>query len=35
MVVKKFNRFELAQKIYANRGWCVVHAYQFLGVGLF
>ena len=33
MVVKKLNRFELGQKIYASRGWCVVHAYQFCGWG--
>ena len=35
MVVKKLNRFELGQKIYASRGSCVVYAYQFLWAGLF
>ena len=31
--MKKLNWFELGQKIYACRGWCVVHVYQFLWVG--
>ena len=34
MVVKKLNHLELGQKIYASRGLCVVHAYQFCGRGL-
>ena len=29
IVVKKFNRSELAQKIYASRDQCHVHAHQF------
>ena len=29
MVIKKFNHLELAQKIHASRGQCIVHAQQF------
>ena len=29
IIVEKFNRSELAQKIYASRGWCHVHVRQF------
>ena len=29
MVIKKFNRLELAQKNRASRGQCIVHAHQF------
>ena len=30
MVIKKFNRLELAQKNHASRGQCIEHAHQFL-----
>ena len=29
MVIKKFNRLELAQKIHASRGQCHVHTHPF------
>ena len=29
IVIKKFNHLELAQKIYASKGQCIVHAHQF------
>ena len=29
MVIKKFNRLELAQKIHASRDWCNMQAHQF------
>ena len=28
-VIKKFNHLELAKKIHASRGQCIVHAHQF------